>query len=168
MNPPRPEEYAPYYQSYIDIVKGDVIADMENQITSFPEFLRELPSGKSSYAYADGKWTIMQVLSHVIDTERIMAYRALRIARGDSTPLAGFEENLYIANTRFEDHTIHRLAEEFAQVRKANMYLIKSFNDEDLNRRGICSDQSVSVRALVYIMAGHLSHHRKIIEERYL
>jgi len=168
MNPPLADEYAPYYQSYIDAVSDNVIADLESQIISFPEFLRGLPADKISFAYAEGKWTVMEVVGHIIDTERIMAYRALRIGRGDKTPLPGFEENDYVVNTRFEERTINDLAEEFVQLRKANMYLVRSFNDEDLKLRGICSNHLVSVKALLYILAGHLSHHRRIIEERYL
>lgn len=168
MNPPLADEYAPYYQSYIDAVGDDVIADLESQISSFPEFLRGLPPDKISFAYAEGKWTVIEVVGHIIDTERIMAYRALRIGRGDKTPLPGFEENDYVVNTRFEERTISDLADEFVQVRKANMYLVRSFNEEDLRQSGICSNHLVSVKALLYILAGHLSHHRRIIEERYL
>lgn len=168
MNRPQPEEYPVYYKGYIDTVSENVLAELEHQIETFPAFLRGLTEDKASFAYADGKWTIKELVGHVIDTERIMSYRTLRIARNDSTPLAGFEENDYVKNAHFADRSIKSLAEEFAQLRKANMHLIKSLNETELGRMGISNGKPVSVRALVYIIAGHLNHHRRIIEERYI
>lgn len=168
MNRPQPEEYPVFYKGYIDTVSENVLVELEHQIEAFPAFLRGLTEDKGSFAYAEGKWTIKELLGHVIDTERIMAYRTLRIARNDSTPLAGFEENDYVANAHFADRSIDSLAEEFAQLRRANMHLFKSLNETELGRMGISNGKSISVKALVYIIAGHLNHHRRIIEERYL
>ena len=168
MNRPQPEEYPVFYKGYIDTVSENVLAELEHQIEAFPAFLRGLTEDKGSFAYAEGKWTIKELIGHVIDTERIMAYRTLRIARNDSTPLAGFEENDYVANAHFADRSVDSLAEEFAQLRRANMHLFKSLNETELGRTGISNGKSISVKALVYIIAGHLNHHRRIIEERYL
>ncbi len=168
MNRPSPEEYSSYYKGYIDTVSDNVIAELEHQINSFPSFLKELTEDMACVSYAEGKWTIKELVGHVIDTERIMACRALRIARNDSTPLPGFDENEYVANAHFADRTILSLAEEFAQLRRANMFLIKSLNDTEIQRMGTASGKTVSVRALIYILAGHVNHHKGIIEERYL
>lgn len=168
MNRPQANEHAPYYKTYMDTVSDNVIAELEHQVNSFPSFLKGLTQDKATYAYSEGKWTILELVGHVIDTERIMAYRALRIARADLTPLPGFEENDYVANAHFAERNMDSLAEEFAILRKANMYLIQSFNDEEINRIGTSNGSPMSVRALIYILAGHVNHHRKIIEERYL
>lgn len=168
MNRPQANEHAPYYKTYMDTVSDNVIAELEHQVNSFPSFLKGLTQDKATYAYSEGKWTIMELVGHVIDTERIMAYRALRIARADLTPLPGFEENDYVANAHFAERNMDSLAEEFAILRKANMYLIKSFNDDEINRIGTSNGSPMSVRALIYILAGHVNHHRRIIEERYL
>ena len=168
MNRPQPDEFAPFYATYIDTVSENALGELEYQVTSFPEFLKLIPDEKAYYAYAEGKWTIKEVVGHMIDSERIMAYRALRIARNDQTPLAGFEENEYVANANFNDRSLQSLAEEFAALRRSNVYLFKHFSEEEFSRMGTASDRPVSVRALLYITIGHLNHHRKVIEERYL
>jgi uncharacterized damage-inducible protein DinB len=168
MKPPQAEEYSAFYKTYIDTVSENVLAEMEHHSISFPNFLKGISLDKASFAYAEGKWTIKELVGHVIDTERIMVYRTLRIARNDRTPLPGFDENDYVANAHFAERTLESLADEFAAVRKGNMYLIKSFNEEEINRIGISNNSPLSVRALIYIMVGHVNHHRKIIEERYL
>lgn len=168
MNRPQPKEHDAYFSAYIDTVDDNVIGELEYQATSFPKFLSSISNEKAGFAYADGKWTIKQLTGHVIDTERIMAYRTLRIARNDVTPLAGFDENQYVANARFNDFNLHHLAEEFAAVRRSNVFLIKSLNETELDRVGSASNKAISVRALVFVMAGHVNHHRRIIEERYL
>ena len=168
MNRPLPEEYPVYYKVYIDTVSENVLAELDHQINSFPAFLSGLTENKACSAYAEGKWTIKELTGHVIDTERIMIYRILRIARNDSTPLAGFEQNDYVANAHFADRSLDSLAKEFALLRRANMYLIKSLKENELDRVGISNEKLISVRALVYILAGHVNHHHRIIEERYL
>ncbi|NEU09286.1 DinB family protein [Flavihumibacter sp. R14] len=168
MNRPQDDEFAPYYATYINTVSENVLGEMEYQATSLPALLKLISDEKSCYAYAVGKWTIKELVGHMIDTERIMAYRALRIARNDKTPLAGFEENDYVANASFNDRNLQSLADEFAAVRRANSYFFNSLTEEEYNRRGTASEKPVSVRALLYILVGHVNHHRRILEERYL
>jgi hypothetical protein len=165
---PQADEYPVFYKGYIDTVKDDVLAELEHQIESFTTLLKEIPSEKSGFAYAEGKWTILELLGHILDTERIMAYRALRIARNDASPLAGFNENDYVANAHFADRSLNSMAEEFEHLRKANLFLIKSFNETELARVGISNEKPISVKALVFIIAGHLNHHIRILKERYL
>lgn len=168
MNRPQADEFAPYCAAYINTVSENVIGELEHQVISFPGFLNLISDEKAYHAYAEGKWTIKEVVGHMIDTERILAYRALRIARNDKTPLAGFEENDYVANAAFNDRSLQSLADEFAAVRIANVYFFKSLTEDELNRMGTASGKQVSVRALLFIIVGHLNHHRKVIEERYL
>src|SRR6476620_6189783 len=132
MKRPKADEYAAFYGKYIDTVSDNVIAELEHQANSFTTFLKGLTQDKASYAYAEGKWTIKELVGHIIDTERIMAYRLLTIARNDQTPLPGFEEDDYVLNAHFADRTLDSLAEEFAIVRKANMYLVKSLNEDEI------------------------------------
>lgn len=165
---PQADEFPVFYKGYIDTVKDDVLAELDNQIESFTTLLMGIPSEKSGFAYAEGKWTIVELLGHILDTERIMAYRALRIARSDASPLAGFDENDYVANAHFADRSLSSMAEEFEHLRKANLFLIKSFNETELARVGISNDKPISVKALVFIIAGHLNHHIRILKERYL
>jgi uncharacterized damage-inducible protein DinB len=165
---PQADEYPVFYKGYIDTVKDDVLAELEHQIVSFTTLLKRIPEEKAGFAYAEGKWTIIELLGHMLDTERIMAYRALRIARNDSTPLPGFEENDYVANAHFADRSLDSMREEFEYLRKANLFLIKSFNETEFSRVGISNDKPISVKALVFIIAGHLNHHIRILNERYL
>jgi len=168
MNPLKSDEYPAIYSGYIETITGDVMELLEEQITAFPEFLASIPPGKSEYAYAEGKWTLKEVVGHVIDTERVMAYRALRFARNDTKELIGFEPEDFVANARFNERSLESFAEEFVLVRKSNLILFKSFNDHELARKGLASERLTSVRAFLYIIAGHLNHHRNIIRERYL
>jgi len=168
MNRPQADEYPVFYKGYIDTVKDDVLAELEHQIEFFQTLLKQIPAEKAGFAYAEGKWTIIELLGHILDTERIMAYRTLRIARNDATPLAGFEENDYVANAHFEDRSLGSMAEEFEHLRKANLFLIKSLNETELARVGISNEKPISVKALVFIIAGHLNHHMRILKERYL
>ena len=164
---PQQDEFAPYYNTYISLIGDDVLDLLEQQAQTFTEYIRNIPEDKADYAYAEGKWTVRQVLGHIIDTERIMAYRALCIARQDTTPLPGFEQDDYVAVADVSDRSLASYAEEFEAVRKSNLYLFRSFEEEALNCRGTASEQPVSVRALLYIVAGHLEHHIRIFEERY-
>jgi hypothetical protein len=168
MNRPQSDEFAPYYATYINTVSENVLGELEHQATSFPKFLRLVSDEKAYYAYAEGKWTVKEVVGHMIDTERIMAYRALRIARNDKTPLASFEEDDYVANAKFNDRSLDSLSDEFVAVRMGNVYLFKHLTEEEFSRMGTASDKPVSVKALLYILVGHVNHHRNIIEERYL
>ncbi|WP_118972320.1 DinB family protein [Taibaiella koreensis] len=165
---PAENEYAPYYGRYIKMVTGDIMDELREQPASFTAFINGIPKEKGDYAYAPGKWTIKEVLGHLLDTERIMAYRALRIARMDDAPLPGFDEDAFVANAHFKDRDITSLLEELELIRRSNLFLFETFSEETLQRSGTASGHTVSVRALLYIIVGHLKHHRLILEERYL
>lgn len=168
MKRPKAEEFSLFYKGYVDTVSDDVLTELEQQMELFSALLSSVPGEKASFAYAPGKWTIQELAGHVIDTERIMAYRALRIARNDATPLPGFDENDYVSNAHFADRSLESLADEFAALRKANMYLIRSLNAIEIDRSGILNNKPISVRALIFIMAGHVNHHVAILKQRYL
>lgn len=166
---PGPDEYAPYYALYIEKARGaDIRAALELEAESFPAFLRSLPVDKGSYRYQPGKWSLKEVVGHIIETERIMAYRALRISRGDNTPLPGFDQEAYMAQASYHQRDLDQLANEFEAVRRANLYLFRSLGETELLRKGLASEFPVSVRALLYIISGHLQHHWGILNERYL
>lgn len=164
-------EYAPFYQTYITTItdsgKG-IVANLQDTLDELLLQLNRLPKEKENYAYADGKWTIKELLQHIIDTERIFAYRALRIARKDKTPLPGFEQNDYVDNCNASYRDFSVMLEEFALVRRGTILLFKSFTDEMLLQQGEMSGNAVTVRALGYICSGHLKHHINIINERYI
>ena len=163
------KEYAEYYFPYISVL-GDVtlIEELEISLHEFIRFVQNIPMDKFDYRYAEGKWTIKEIIQHVIDTERIFAYRALRISRNDQTPLPGFDENNYSNNTEANSRNIQDLLTELSAVRHSNIFLFKSFSVAQLERSGIASNAGVSVRAIGFIMIGHQKHHQKVFEERYL
>jgi hypothetical protein len=166
---PVPEEFAPYYAKYIDLVpEGDLVATLQSQLSDTTALLDAIPDQLAAFRYAEGKWTIGEVVGHINDTERIFAYRALRIARGDGTPLAGFDQDPYVVNSPAGRMRLRDLAEEFASVRLASITLIRQFDDAAWNRRGTASNKEVTVRALAWMIAGHERHHVKILRERYL
>ena len=146
----------------------DPVAALEGQLEESLAFFRGISEEKSLHRYAPGKWSVKEVIGHLIDTERIFAYRALRFARNDQTPLAGFDENSYAANSGFGSRALADLAEEFECVRSSNIYLFKHLDDEAWSRRGVSNQNEISVRALAWITAGHELHHREIIRSRYL
>jgi uncharacterized damage-inducible protein DinB len=167
MNRPQPNEYPTWGEQYIKLVEGDdVLAILERQVTEFPEFLNNFIE-KADYAYAEGKWTIKELTGHLIDTERILCFRLLSFARGERIALPGFEEDDYVKNAHFSDRSLLSFGEEFSLLRKANLYLFKSLHDEELNRSGTASGKQMTVRALLFIIAGHIIHHTSIIKERY-
>lgn len=169
INRPASNEYPAYFDSYIKLVKDEnVFRFMESQILSMQAFLSEIPEDKEDYTYAEGKWTLKEVLGHVIDTERIMACRALRFARNDSTDLPGFDEKTYVKYADFNKRTVYELAHEFGLVRESNLALFRSFSEEALLRTGTADSKQISVRALIYVIAGHSMHHLNVIRSRYL
>ena len=168
MNQLKSDEYPAIFENYIETISGDVIEELENQLTTFPNFIRNIPEDKGSYTYLEGKWTVKEILCHIIDTERIMSYRALRFSRNDMTALASFEQDEFVANGRHNERSFENIIEEFILVRKSNLILFKNFNENELNRKGMASDRLITVRAFVYVIAGHLNHHKFIIQERYL
>lgn len=169
MKKPKSNESASYYKHYIDLNTDlNVIKSLEKQITQISKSFGSVPASKQNFRYAKGKWTVKELLGHIIDAERIFGYRALRIARNDKTPLAGFEENHYVKNGFFEKRTMKSLLEEFTALRKANVELFKNLDDKRLALRGIANTSPVSVRALAFIISGHTIHHIGILKERYV
>jgi uncharacterized damage-inducible protein DinB len=168
MNRPQPDEFGSFFKGYIDAVNDNPLNELEAQLTDFPRFLSSIPEQKHDFAYAEGKWTLKEVLGHMLDTERIMTYRLLRFSRKDSTVLPGFEEDDYVRNSTYRHREFEGLIEEFKAVRQANLFLFKSLSDEQLDLRGTASNNPLSVRALLFIIAGHLKHHKRVIQERYL
>lgn len=168
MNQLKSDEYPASWSRYIETVKGHPLDVLKAQLDSFPHFLTSIPAGKSEFSYAEGKWTVKEVVGHVLDTERVMAYRALCFARNDTKELPGFDEEGFVLNAHFNDHSLEHYSKEFVLVRQANIMLIESFRESELMRSGLASERLVSVRALIFMMAGHLNHHKHIIQDRYL
>jgi uncharacterized damage-inducible protein DinB len=169
MERPEAGEFNPYYEKYIARVNdGDLIETLAHQADETLSILRAIPDNAADQAYAEGKWTIKEVIGHVCDAERIFAYRLLRIARGDQTPLPGFDENQYAPAGQFGQRTLASLVEEFAAVRAATIALVAGLPSDAWLRTGQASDSTVSTRALAYIIAGHELHHREILLTRYL
>jgi hypothetical protein len=165
---PEPTEYDLYYARYIDLVpEGEIVMTLQSQVEKTLALLNSVPESKAGYAYDTGKWSIAEVMGHVIDAERIFTYRALRIGRNDKTPLPGFEQDDYIANTDFKKRTIGSLKEEWTVVRQASLQLFSHFTDEEWMRRGIASGKPISTRALAYIVSGHELHHVNVLKTRY-
>ena len=162
-------EYTEFFFPYINVLGEITLMDeLEISLHDFIRFIQNIPMDKFDFRYAVGKWTIKEIIQHVIDTERIFAYRALRISRNDQTPLPGFDENNYINNTEANRRSIQDLLTEFSAVRHSNIYLFKSFSSEQLERTGIASNSGISVRAIGFVMIGHQKHHQNVFEERYL
>jgi len=168
---PRPNaaEHSPFFTRYIDLATGESAKEvMQNHARILLDFYTNLPASKENYAYDAGKWTIKEVLQHVIDTERIFSYRLLRIARKDTTPLPGFDENSFAENSMADKRTFSELKEEFIAVRKSSDLLVGSLAEEQLQNIGTSSNHVTSANSLAFMIYGHLLHHKKIIEERYL
>ncbi len=165
---PQAGEYAPYYDRYISLVQGDdILNTLDQQRRQMLLLLSGRDEEDGNFRYAPEKWSAKEVLGHVCDTERIFAYRALRIARADATPLEGFEQDDYVRNGGFAQRSIGDLVEDFIAVRRATLSLLRDLDEAAWTRRGVANKNEVSVRALVYIIAGHELHHRRILEEKY-
>lgn len=169
MNRPEKNEYNPYYETYVSLVpETEIVSVLDNQQAELLEIFREITEEKGSHAYAEGKWTIKELLGHLIDGERIFGYRALRISRSDATPIEGFEQDGYIENSNFRNTKLSDLLDELLYLRKANVIFFQNLSDDAWTKMGAASDSPVSVRALAYIMTGHIRHHIRILRERYL
>lgn len=169
MSKPSPTTYPPYFQKYIDQVPDeDLLTGFANQNGVIQNLLGSISEEKSTYAYAPDKWTLKDLLQHVIDTERIFCYRALCFARKEPFHLPGFDEGNYAANASANERSWQSMAEEFVAVRSATELLFKSFSTEELIRMGIANNIPTSVVSMGFIALGHVYHHKKIIEERYL
>ncbi|MDR7071090.1 DinB family protein [Fictibacillus barbaricus] len=168
-NMPAAYEYADYYASYVKLVPEGNMADiLERQMKETVRKLSSLDENRSEYRYAPGKWSIKEVIGHITDTERIMSYRLLCIARGETISLPGYDENKYVEEAHFDSQTLKELLDHFACVRQSTIHLLKSLSDDALLRKGTANNTEVSARALLTIIAGHELHHRNIIQERYL
>lgn len=164
---PSPAEHAPYYSTYIQLVGPDAIAALEQQAISTQQLLAATSDELALHRYAAGKWSVKEVVGHMSDAERIFAYRALRFGRADATELAGFDEDHYVPNGRFDTRPLADLAAEFATVRAASLSLFRSFDEAALLRVGKANGFAMSVRAFGHVMAGHEAHHVAILRERY-
>ena len=165
---PGVDEYAPYYAKYIDLVPEDPIRmRLSAQQRDFCALLRSLDESVGEHAYAPEKWTVSEVIGHLCDVERVFSYRALRFARGDTTDLPGFDENIYVPAGNFRERTLKSLTEEWLTVRIATLALLDGLPEEAWLRRGTANGQPVSVRGLAWIIAGHELHHRALLHERY-
>jgi uncharacterized damage-inducible protein DinB len=162
-------EYAGYFSNYIKTAGNvNLIEELEICLHEFIRFVQNIPLDKFDYRYDIGKWTIKEIIQHLIDAERIFAYRALRISRNDLTPLVGFDENLYVENSNGNSRSIQDLLTEMSVVRQATLSLFKSFNEKQFLYIGTASDNKISVRAIGFIIIGHQKHHQIIFNERYL
>jgi len=165
-----PNEYAAYYNNYLQLVSDEwtLAEELEVSVHNFIRFVQDIPMDKYNYRYAEGKWTIKDIIQHLIDTERIFSYRALRFARNDKTELPGFDETQYGLVANGSERKLQEMLTELALVRQSTIMLFKSFSNEDLLKTGIASGNSASVRALGFIIIGHQNHHIKVFKERYL
>ena len=169
MTRPEANECAPYYNTYISQVpEGDIIEILGKQLEETVHLLKDISEEKVLYRYAPDKWSVKELIGHVIDAERVFAYRALNIARNDKSELPGMEQDDYVKFARFDDLLLTDLLEEFRHVRQANISLFKSFDEEMQMRKGIASGCEFTVRTFPFIIAGHEKHHQNVLKERYL
>ena len=165
---PGPGEYADFYAGYIAAMpSGDVLEILERQKDQLRQLAETIAPDRETFRYAPGKWSLREIVGHLIDSERVFSYRALCFSRGDDTPLPGFDENFYVANADFDSRTLQSLIEELTLLRSANVLLFRSLTPEDLARVGVANTHPVSVRALAFILAGHLQHHFNVLRDRY-
>jgi hypothetical protein len=167
MRPPA-DEYSPAHGAYIALVEhDDILSAIEQQSSSTQKLLSSLDETRAAFRYAPGKWSVKEVVGHLVDAERILGYRALAIARGDSQPLPGFDENSYVSNAHFDDWRLGDLAEAYALARRATIVFFRNLPEEAWFRRGNANGFDVTVRALAWTIAGHELHHLKVLRERY-
>jgi hypothetical protein len=168
MSHPEADEYGAFYAGYIKLVEHerDAVQMLGRQLPAI-DALKSLTPEQGAFRYADGKWSVRQVIGHMADAERIFAYRLLRIARGDQTPLPGFDEKRFADGANFDERPTAELAADLALARQATLSLVRGLDDATMSRRGVVNDNPVTARALVFITAGHLAHHLKVLRERY-
>ena len=166
---PEPSEYAPFYRAYVAAVRdGDIVTIMIDSGRQLAETLATIPPSSGGFRYAEGKWTIGEVIGHVIDAERIFTYRSLRFARGDATAVPGFDQNDYVRTADSFRRSIADLSDELRTVRESSVRLFTSLPDDAWSRRGTASGAEITVRALAYVTVGHAQHHLKVLQTRYL
>jgi uncharacterized damage-inducible protein DinB len=166
---PRPEEYGSYYHSYVDLVTTDDFeAALEGEGQATQALLADLPEERGDYRYAEGKWSIKEVVGHLLDSERILAYRALSIARGETQSLPGYDHDSYVAEGNFDRRSLADLLAELRQLRQSTLTLFAGLAPETLDRSGEANDMPMTPRAIAFVLAGHEHHHRSVVEAKYL
>ena len=170
MSKPDTSEYAAFYKRYVDILTDDhsLVGHLEDSLREFTDNLTALDNDMWNYRYAEGKWTIKEVVQHMIDTERVFSYRALRFARNDQSPLPGFDENRFAEESGADKREAASLIKEFILLRNANVLMFSEFGEVELSRSGYIGNNEMTVRALGYICSGHVRHHLQVIRERYV
>jgi hypothetical protein len=167
----RPEagDYAPYYENYIKLIEGDdILKILNDQSKRTQDILNSFSEHKGNFRYADGKWTVKEVVGHLLDTERVFAYRALCIARGEKKSLPGYEQDDYVKEGNFNGRELFELNYDFRLLRESNLLLFRSFTPEIMKRKGFANENSITVLALLFIIAGHEKHHMKVLREKYI
>lgn len=168
MSRPEKTEYAEYYETYVSLVdETDIVSALQNQPAEIENLFAGVAEERGAYAYAEGKWSIKELVGHLIDGERIFSYRAFRFSRADETALAGFEQDDYITHGNFNNRTLADLIEEFSLLRRANNLLFENLSAEAWERTGVASEAEVSVRAIAFILVGHVRHHLNVLKTRY-
>ncbi len=169
MKRPKKGTYAPYYEEYLkNIVEENPIKQLESQIYELKAVIDQFDDDTANYAYAEGKWTVKEVLGHLLDTERVISYRAMCIARGETKNLPGFDEKEYVKGADFNRRILSDLMTDYITLRNSTLSLFKSFNEEVFERKGLANDYDITVKALLFIITGHEKHHINILRERYL
>lgn len=162
-------DYAPYYERYIKLIEGDdILKILNDQSKKTQDVLNSFSEHKGNFRYAEGKWTVKEVVGHLLDTERVFAYRALCIARGEKKSLPGFDQDDYVKDGNFNRRDLFELNYEFRLLRESNLLLFRSFSEEMLKKRGFANETSVTVLAILFMIAGHEKHHMKILREKYM
>ena len=166
---PGTDEYAPSFAEYVSRIgeNENIVSVLSDQIDKVLAWLERVPESRADYRYAPGKWSIKEVVGHLSDTERVFAYRALRFGRGDPTPLPSFDDQGYVGQQRAGDRTLVELAQEWVDIRRATLSLFRNFPSEAWTSRGTASGQPASVRAIAYVIGGHVRHHLEVLEARY-
>ena len=166
---PDETEYAVYYGRYVGKIEGeDIVAVLQEQLQSALSFLRGIDDHTADFRYAPGKWSVKELIGHVIDSERVFAYRALAFARNESTPLPGFDENQWAAHANYSSFSMNDILTEFETVRRSTLFLFRQMDEAAWNRRGNANGKEMTTRSAAFIIAGHLQHHLEILKSRYL
>ncbi|HUP59545.1 MAG TPA: DinB family protein [Thermoanaerobaculia bacterium] len=166
---PASTDYGSWYAGYVSLVpEDDVLSAIEQQSSETQKLISSLDHARAAYRYAEGKWSVKEVIGHVTDAERVFGYRAMCIARGEKNSLPGFDENSYMKDSGFDDWRIGDLAEAYAMMRRANIVMFRNLPAEAWERRGLANQNEITVNAIAYIIVGHERHHVKVLRERYL
>jgi hypothetical protein len=169
MNKPEPNEYNPYYTGYVSLVtETEMVSALANQIDEIEQFWSGVPENLGDHSYEPGKWTVKGVLSHLIDTERVYAYRALRFSKGDPTALPGYDQDAYVAAAGFTHLGLLELVDELIMLRKSNIVFFRNLPPSTETRSGNANGSEITVRAIACILIGHVRHHSRIVAEKYL